>query len=138
MILCCLTATQFIILCYLSFMKAFPRFILIVILSYLGGLFLPWWSVAIAAFLVSVTIPLPPARAFFNGFLAVFLLWLALAFFMDVRNDHIMANRMSELILQVRNPILIGVVSSLIGGITGGLGSLCGSLLQSKRLKVKS
>ena len=114
-------------------MKAFPRFILIVILSYLGGLFLSWWTVAIAAFIVAVLIPLPPFRSFMNGFIAVFLLWLALAFFMDVRNDHILANRMSELILKVKSPILIGVVSALIGGLIAGLGSLSGSYLRYKK-----
>jgi hypothetical protein len=111
-------------------MKSFPRFILIVILSYLGGLFLPWWTVAIAAFLVAVFIPLPPFRSFMNGFIAVFLLWLALAFLADVRNDHILANRMSELILKVKSPILIGVVSAFIGGLVAGLGSLSGSYLR--------
>ncbi|MBP1652045.1 MAG: hypothetical protein H6Q26_2202 [Bacteroidetes bacterium] len=114
-------------------MKSFPRFILIVILSYLGGLFLAWWTVAIAAFVVAVTIPLPPLRSFMNGFIAVFLLWLALAFMADVRNDHILANRMSELILKVKSPILIGVVSAFIGGLTAGLGSLSGSYLRYKR-----
>lgn len=115
---------------YLSVMKSFPRFILIVILSYLGGLFLPWWTVAIAAFLVAVIIPLPPFRSFMNGFIAVFLLWLALAFVADIRNDHILANRMSELILKVKSPILIAVVSAFIGGLVAGLGSLSGSYLR--------
>jgi hypothetical protein len=112
-------------------MKSFPRFILIVILSYLGGLFLPWWTVAIAAFIVAVVIPLPPFRSFLNGFIAVFLLWLALAFVADVRNDHILANRMSELILKIKSPLLIGVVSAFIGGLVAGLGSLSGSYLRS-------
>jgi hypothetical protein len=115
---------------YLSVMKSFPRFILIVILSYLGGLFFPWWTVAIAAFLVAVAIPLPPFRSFLNGFIAVFLLWLTLAFLADVRNDHILANRMSELILKVKSPILIGAVSAFIGGLVAGLGSLSGSYLR--------
>jgi hypothetical protein len=116
-------------------MKSLPRFILIVVLSYLGGMFLAWWTVAIAAFLVAVLIPLPPLRSFLNGFIAVFLLWLALAFFMDVRNDHILANRMSELILKVKNPMLIGIVSAMIGGITAGLGGLSGSFLRYNKSK---
>jgi hypothetical protein len=111
-------------------MKSFPRFILIVILSYLGGLFLPWWTVAIAAFIVAVIIPLPPFRSFMNGFIAVFLLWMALAFIMDIRNDHILANRMSEVVLKVKSPITIGVVSAFIGGLIAGLGSLTGSYLR--------
>jgi hypothetical protein len=114
-------------------MKSLPRFILIIVLSYLGGYFIGWWTVAIAAFIVAVLIPLPPLRSFLNGFIAVFLLWLALAFFKDVQNDHILANRMSELILKVKSPILIGVISALIGGITAGLGGLSGSYLRVKK-----
>lgn len=114
-------------------MKSLPRFILIVALSYLGGYFIGWWTVALAAFLVAILIPLPPFRSFLNGFIAVFLLWLALAFFKDIQNDHILANRMSEMILKVKSPILIGVISALIGGITAGLGGLTGSYLRAKK-----
>ncbi|QHS58944.1 hypothetical protein [Chitinophaga agri] len=114
-------------------MKSVPRFILIIALSYLGGLFFTWWSVALASFLVAVLIPLPPLRSFLNGFLAVFLLWLALAFFKDIQNDHILANRMSELIIKVKNPMLIGMVSAFIGGLVAGFGSLTGSYLRYKK-----
>ncbi|TWW00371.1 hypothetical protein [Chitinophaga pinensis] len=114
-------------------MKSVPRFILIIALSYLGGYFFTWWTVAVAAFLVAVLIPLPPLRSFLNGFIAVFLLWLALAFFKDIQNDHILANRMSELIVKVRNPILIGVISAFIGGLTAGFGGLTGSYLRYKK-----
>jgi hypothetical protein len=114
-------------------MKSFPRFLLIVILSYVAGLFLPWWTVALAAFLVAVLIPLPPLRSFLNGFVAVFLLWLAIAFFMDVRNDHILANRMSVLILKGRHPVILGIISALLGGITAGFGGLTGSYLRYKK-----
>lgn len=115
-------------------MKSFPRFLLIVILSYVGGLYTPWWwIVAVAAFLVAILIPLPPLRSFLNAFIAVFLLWLAITFFVDVQNDHILANRMSELILKTRHPIVIGIISALIGGITAGLGGLSGSYLRYKK-----
>jgi hypothetical protein len=117
-------------------MKSVPRFILIIVLSYLGGYFLTWWTVALATFLVAVLIPLPPLRSFLNGFIAVFLLWLALAFFKDVQNDHILANRMSELILKVKSPVLMGVVSAFIGGLVGGLGGLSGSYLRYKKKPV--
>lgn len=114
-------------------MRSVPRFILIVVLSFLGGYFFTWWTVAIAGFIVAVLIPLPPLRSFTNGFIAVFLLWLALAFFKDIQNDHILANRMSELILKVRNPVLIGLVSAFVGGLVAGLGALTGSYLRYKR-----
>jgi hypothetical protein len=111
-------------------MKFLASLILIVALSYLGGLFLDWWSVALAAFLVALVMPLSAAKGFLYGFISVFLLWMALAFFQDVRNDHILANRVSMIFLQMRSPIMIGVISSVIGGLVAGLGGLTGSLLR--------
>jgi membrane protein implicated in regulation of membrane protease activity len=111
-------------------MKFLASLILIVALSYIGGLFLDWWSVALATFLVALLIPFSAGRALIYGFISVFLLWLALAFFQDVRNDHILANRVSEIFLKQRSPILIGIVSAFIGGLVAGMGGLTGSLLR--------
>ncbi|WP_298734915.1 hypothetical protein [uncultured Chitinophaga sp.] len=111
-------------------MKSLASILLIAALAYLAGLFLGWWSVALAAFLVALAIPSSPGKAFLNGFIAIFLLWMLVAFFQDVRNDHILANRVSEIFLKVRNPILLGIVSSIIGALTGGMGALSGSQLR--------
>jgi len=111
-------------------MKFLASLILIVALSYLGGLFLDWWSVALAAFLVALLIPVSAAKSFVYSFISVFLLWLALAFFQDVRNDHILANRVSMVFLQMRSPIGMGIISSVIGGLVAGMGGLTGSLLR--------
>lgn len=111
-------------------MKSLASILLIAALAYLAGLFLGWWSVALAAFLVALAIPSSPGKAFLNGFIAIFLLWMLVAFFQDVRNDHILANRVSMIFLKVRNPILLGTVSSIIGALVAGMGSLSGSQLR--------
>lgn len=89
-----------------------------------------WWSVALAAFLVALLIPSSPGKAFLNSFIAVFLLWMLVAFLQDVRNDHILANRVSEIFLKMRNPMVLGIVSSIIGSLAAGMGGLSGSLLR--------
>lgn len=114
-------------------MKTFAHFLLILILAYVAGMVLPWWSIAVVAFLVTILIPLTPGKAFSSGFLGIFLLWLALAFYIDVRNDHILANRVSEMILKVRSAPLMGVVSSLIGGLVAGFASLSAAYLRAPR-----
>jgi hypothetical protein len=111
-------------------MKFLASLLLIVALSYIGGLFLGWWTVALAPFLVALLLPMSPGKAFAYGFIAVFLLWLAIAFFQDVRNDHILANRVSEIFLKMRNPMLLGIVSAFIGALVAGMGGLSGSLLR--------
>ncbi|WP_158563350.1 hypothetical protein [Chitinophaga silvatica] len=117
-------------------MKSFAHFLLILILAYVAGMVLPWWSITLVAFLVTLLMPLSPGKAFFSAFMSIFLLWLILAFYMDVRNDHILANRMSEMILKVKSAPLIGVVSALLGGLLAGLASLTAAYLRAPKRAV--
>ncbi|WP_143306725.1 hypothetical protein [Chitinophaga vietnamensis] len=111
-------------------MKSFAHFLLILILAYVAGMVLPWWSAPLAAFLITLMYPLSPGKAFFNGLLSVFVLWLALAFYLDVRNDHLLANRMSETILKVKSAPLMGVVSALVGGLVSGFAALTAAYIR--------
>ena len=97
------------------------------------GLYLPWWSVAIAGFVVFFFLFQKPIAAFIAGFLGIFLLWGALTLVRSISNDHILAHRVSMLVLKKDSPYLLIAVSSVIGGFTGGMGALCGSLLRRIR-----
>jgi hypothetical protein len=48
-------------------------------LAYIAGMFLPWWSIAIIAFLVSLLISQHIGLGFLSGFLGIFVLWGLLA-----------------------------------------------------------
>ena len=74
-------------------MKLLVAIILTALLSFVGGLYLPWWSIAIAAFVSVLLIPLASGRAFLAGFSGVFLLWFLLALWIDVKNQHILSKR---------------------------------------------
>ncbi|HVI43816.1 MAG TPA: hypothetical protein VM802_03070 [Chitinophaga sp.] len=114
-------------------MKAIGHFVLILILAYIAGTVLPWWSVAVAAFVVTLALPLSPGKSFFSAFLSVFVLWLALAFFRDVRNDHILANRMSETILHLKSAPLMGIVSAFIGALVAGFAASSAAFLRAPK-----
>lgn len=103
------------------------------LLAYLLGIFLDWWSVALAAFIVALIYPQSAGKAFFSGFLAIFLLWGGMAAVMDVRNDHIMSTRMSQLILQSSSPYIMVLITAVLGGIVGALSALSASLLRKRR-----
>jgi hypothetical protein len=118
-------------------MKSFAHFLLILLLAYVAGMVLPWWSVALVAFLVTLLMPLSPAKSFFSAFLGIFVLWMILAFYTDVRNDHILANRMSEMILKVRSAPLMGVVSSFLGALVAGFGASTAAFLRATKSPVK-
>ena len=50
-------------------MKFFISIVLIAMLSLAACLYLPWWSIAVAAFIVAAMVPLKPLKAFFAGFI---------------------------------------------------------------------
>lgn len=114
-------------------MKSFAHFLTILILAYVAGMVLPWWSVALVAFIVTLVMPLSPGKSFFSAFMAIFVLWMVLAFYLDVRNDHLLANRMSEMILKVRSAPLLGVISASIGALVAGFAACSAAFLRAPK-----
>lgn len=114
-------------------MKFFISLILTILLSFAACLFLPWWSVAIAAFVVAALIPQKPFKAFLTGFIALLLLWGGLSFWMSNNNDHILAHKVSQLILKMDNPYLLILATALIGALVAGFAALAGSYLRKSK-----
>lgn len=114
-------------------MKFFISLLLVAALSFAASLFLPWWVIAIVGFVVALAIPQGAGRAFFSGFLGVFILWVGLCFWISAANEYLFAHKISLLILKVDNPAVLMIVTGLIGGLVAGFGSLSGSLLRPKR-----
>ncbi len=114
-------------------MKFFVAFILTALLSYAAGLYLPWWSIAVAAFIVAVFIQQKPMRAFAAGFLSLFLLWVVLALFIDMNNQHLLSTKISEVLFKTKSHALIVSVTGLIAALVGGFAALTGSYV--RRLK---
>lgn len=114
-------------------MKAFIIFLAIGILSYLAGLFYPWWSIAVVAFLVTLIFPQRPFPAFLTAFFSILVFWFSLAFFIDIANDHIMGNRIAVLFLHAPSSIVMAAISGIIGGIVAGVAALSASCLRTRR-----
>ena len=105
-------------------------FLIILILSFASGYFLPWWVVAIAAFLAALFIGKTSGRSFWSGFIAVFVGWTVLALFKSVPNDHMLAGMVVQLFPIPHNWILLLLITALIGGLVGGMAALSGVLLK--------
>ncbi len=114
-------------------MKFFISFIVTALLAFGLCLFLPWWSIAIAAFLVAALIPQRPGKAFLTGFAALFILWGGLSFWMSSNNDHILAHKISLLVLKMDNPVLLIGATALIGALVAGFAALTGSYLRKTK-----
>jgi hypothetical protein len=118
-------------------MKFFVSIIVTALVAFACGLYLPWWTVAFASFLVAILIYQPPVRSFFTGFFGVLLLWMAMIIKINTSNETILAPKISMLMGFGNSVFALMLVSSLVGAIVGGLGALTGSLLR-KVNQVKS
>ena len=111
-------------------MKFTTSLILMAFLGFVSCLYFPWWSIAVVCFLVSVLINQRAGAAWLCGFLAMFLLWGGLAFWISNTNNHILAHRISHLVLKKDDPFMLIGLTGLIGAVVGGFASLAGSLLR--------
>jgi hypothetical protein len=115
-------------------MKLIISIFLIALLSFTACLYFPWWSIAIVAFIVTVLIRQTPAAAFITGFISLFLLWGGLSFWISSNNHHILAHRVSLVILKIDRPYLLMMATALIGGLIAGFAALTGSYARQKRI----
>ena len=114
-------------------MKLLLSVLLIAALSFLAGLYTPWWSIAIIAFLIVLLIPQSIGRGFLSGFLGIFLLWGLLAFWIDVKNHSILSHRIAEIFPLGGSSVLLILVTALIGALVGGFAGMAGSSLRPVR-----
>jgi hypothetical protein len=111
-------------------MKIFISAILTALLAFAFGIYFPWWSIAIAAFIVYALIPVRAGWAFLSAFLAMFLLWGGMAWVISSNNEHILGHRISQVILKKDDPIMLALATALIGGVVGGFAGLSGRLFR--------
>ena len=79
----------------------------------------------IGAFLVGFVFSNTGFKSFAAGFIAIGVLWLGLALFIDNATQSILTEKIGQLL-----PLNIFLLTSLIGGLVGGFASMTGSLLK--------
>lgn len=111
-------------------MKFIVSVLLIALIAFVAGIFLPWWSVALAGFIVAIVIPQRPFKSFLSGFLAIFLLWVGLSLWIDQANQGILLQRVAALFKLGNASWLLFLITGLLGGLLGGLAALTGSFVR--------
>lgn len=114
-------------------MRFILALLLTAVLSFLAGLRLEWWSIAIIAFLIALLIPQRIGYGFLSGFIGIFLLWAILASWIDIKNQSILSHKISELFKLGGSSILLILVTALIGGLVGGFAAMAGSSLRPEK-----
>ena len=112
-------------------MKFLVAIILTGLLAFISGLFLPWWCMAVTALLVALLVHQKAGKAFLSGFLGLFLLWAALAWWIDLKNNGILSVKIASILPLGGSSILLILVTGLIGGLVAGFAAMSGSFLRS-------
>lgn len=111
-------------------MKFVITIVCIAVFSFLAGLYLPWWSVAVVAFLVSLIVHQKPALSFIAGFLGVLVVWMVLAALINSSNAGMLAAKIGTLMGVGDSAAIMILVTGFVGGLVGGLAALTASFLR--------
>ncbi len=112
----------------------FPiKVLIIIILSFLLTLFLPWYTPFIICFLVGIVLSNKPGNNFLSGLFGVGLFWLGYALFLDLRNEHLLSSKVAQLFSDSLGAPLSGgvllIVTTVLGALLGGLSSMAGAMI---------
>ena len=114
-------------------MKFVLTTLLTFLLAFITGLYLPWWSIAIIAFLAALLIQPKIGIGFLAGFAGIFLLWATLAFWLDTNNESILSHKIAQLFPLGGSSLLLILITAFIGGLVGGFAAMAGSSIRFRR-----
>ncbi|HEY0060189.1 MAG TPA: hypothetical protein VGB56_13720 [Flavisolibacter sp.] len=107
--------------------------LLIALLSYIAGLFLPWWSIAIVAFGVSLLVTQSLGASFLSGFTGIFLLWAVLAVWIDSKNESLLSHKIAQLFPLGGSSVLLIAVTAFVGALVGGFAAMSAAALRAPK-----
>lgn len=112
-------------------MKIIVSTLLTALMAYVGGLFMEWWSIALAGFVVAIAVHQRAWKALICGFLGVFLLWFGLAYWMDSENQGLLSTKVASLFKLEGKTLLLITITAFIGALVAGLAAMSGSYLRT-------
>jgi len=105
------------------------RILLIGLLSYYFGYLFPWWTVVIFTTIIGFIFIDNLISQFISGFLGVLLAWVSLLLQIDIEGQSILSNKIANIFSLDTNISLI-IISSIIGGLLGGIGCAFGQSIR--------
>ena len=114
-------------------MKFIASVLLTILMSFVICLYMDWWSIAIAAFVVAICIHQTPLKSFLTGFIALLLLWGGLSWWIDIKNEHVLSHRLSLVLPFGGSSFLMVFVTAIIGGLVGGCAALAASYARGNK-----
>lgn len=117
-------------------MKFITAILLTALLGYACPLYMAWWTFVITSFIVAIAIHQKPFKAFTSGFLGLFLLWGILAIIIDNNNEHLLSQKIAQILPLNGSAQLLIFITAFIGGLVSGLSALTGSFARGSKQKV--
>lgn len=112
-------------------MKFFIAALLTALLSFITSLWFDWWIIAVVALLVALLIHQKAWKAFLAGFTGLFLLWVALAAWVNAANESILSTKIATLLGIGGNPFFLILITGFVGALVAGFAALSGSFLRN-------
>ncbi len=116
-------------------LKLVLKIVFTAVVAFLLQMYLPWWSVAIAGFVISFILSSSGITSFLSGFFGIGINWFVLAFYIDGANNSILSQKVAQ-IFTLPNPMVLIIVTAVVGALTGGFGALTGSYFRNLILPV--
>lgn len=112
-------------------------FLVIIILSFLLQMVLPWWIVIIISFAICGIIGKTGKISFWQPFIAILALWIGMALFKSLPNHNILATRVAEMLGVKLWPIVLAA-SGILGGLVAGISGYCGYHFRKAVISMKT
>lgn len=107
-----------------------PFAIFLLVISILGQIWLPWWILMLASALSAILFLSNALKAFSVAFLVIFLEWLVYAYWLNSKNEFIMADKIAQL-FKLESALVLMLISSAIAGLAAAFSAASGALLRS-------
>ena len=103
--------------------------LLLALACLLAQQYFQFWSIIVLALIGGYFANIAGAKSFLIGFIAIGALWFLKAFAIDVSTDSLLTNKIASIFTLNKTSIL--VVTSILGGVIGGMSTLTGRLLKA-------
>lgn len=107
--------------------------LIIIISSFLAQSFLPWWIISPICLISGYFFSTSKKQAFVSGFAGIFILWTIKILTLSLPNENLLANKIGQVFMLPENNynwIIIILISSIAGGIVGGVSCLAGNTIK--------
>lgn len=112
-------------------------FFIVLIASFLLQLLLPWWIIVLISFLTCAILGKTAKISLWSPFFAILLLWVGMALFKSLPNNHLLAGRVAEM-LGVNSWLLVLMISALLGAFVAAVSGSCGYHFRKAVIQAKS